>query len=68
MNDILVPAVMKAIILRKYLNSGRFKKVSIFDDSESILKEFLRVSDKYPDIEFHAWLVDPKTGRVKKKK
>lgn len=68
MNDILVPAVKKAIILRKYLNSGRFKKVSIFDDSESILKEFLRVSGKYPDIEFHAWLVNPVTGRVKKKK
>lgn len=47
----------KAIIVRKYLNSGRFTHAQMFDDSSANLAEFLRLRSEYPSIIFEAFSV-----------
>jgi hypothetical protein len=59
-----VPAVAKAIVVTKYLNSGQFQKVRLFDDSMSNLKEFLKLQHKFTDVKFEAYFAKP-DGSIK---
>lgn len=50
-------AAAKKIIIAKYLSTGKFNLVRLFDDAESNLIAFLSLQDDFPDIEFQAWMV-----------
>jgi hypothetical protein len=51
------PAEKKNVVLRKYLDSGKYDHVYFYDDSETNLKVFGRLRDEYPKIRFEAYLV-----------
>lgn len=53
----LPSAQAKKIIIRKYLESGRFDMVRLFDDAESNLRSFLSLMEDFPDITFKAYMV-----------
>ena len=61
-----IPAEKKAIWVRKYLNTGNYKAVWLYDDSRSNLSVFKDLKNEYPDVDFHAVYVGPKgeTSRV----
>lgn len=52
-----VPAEKKAVWVRRYLDTGKFDQVSLYDDSVSNLRVFKELANEYPDIEFHAYLI-----------
>jgi hypothetical protein len=55
-----VPAPQgKAIIVRKYLKSGRFNHAQMFDDYGPNLVSFLEIQREFPSINFEAFLVSP---------
>ena len=58
--------VAKAMIMHDLINNNGYKKVHLYDDSESNLKEFLLLKKKHPEVEFHAHHVqhDPETDKV----
>ncbi len=49
------PAEKKAVWVRRYLDTGKFNQVSLYDDSISNLRVFKELADEYPDIVFHAY-------------
>ena len=51
------PAIKKAIWVRKYLNTGKYNRVNLIDDSMSNLKVFKSLEDEFPKIDFDAYLV-----------
>lgn len=51
-------AAKKAIIIRKYLKEGDFKKVRLFDDAMGNLTEFLKLKREFPAIKFEAYLAN----------
>lgn len=51
-------AEAKRLIVDKYLSSGKYKKVSLFDDDKRNLDLFLSLQSKYTDISFEAYLAD----------
>ncbi|MCG7944790.1 MAG: hypothetical protein N0C84_00430 [Candidatus Thiodiazotropha taylori] len=55
----------KREIFKKYLDSGEFTRVRLFDDDINNCKALLSLKNEYPHIDFTALLVD-KNGRVKK--
>ena len=57
-NDIL-PAFKKVIIIRNYLRMGQFARVRLFDDSMTNLKEFLKMKQEFPQISFEAYFANP---------
>jgi hypothetical protein len=59
-----IPAVKKAIIVSKYLNTKQFGKVRLFDDSMSNLKEFLKLKTKFTEVKFEAYFALP-NGSIK---
>lgn len=59
-----VPAIKKAIIITKYLNTKQFSKVRLFDDSMSNLKEFLKLRTKFNHVKFEAYFALP-NGSIK---
>lgn len=59
------PAENKATYVRRFLNSGKYARVRLFDDSKSNLTKFLSVAKEYPDIEFEANFVTPE-GTIRK--
>lgn len=58
--------ILKGVIIKKYLNTGYYDKVRMWDDHKANLRVFLKLKAYYPKIKFYAYLVDPNTGRVKK--
>ena len=62
----IAPAYKKAVWVRRYLDSGRYDTVSLYDDSSQNLRVFKRLHREYPSIEFHAYHVstDGKTSTV----
>ena len=54
----------KATVLRKYLDSGKYARVRMFDDAVANLKALLSLKDDYPEISFEAWRVGSK-GTIK---
>ena len=58
------PETAKKIIVNDYLKKGNFKRVRLFDDHVGNLKSFMKLKDKFPEIDFIPYLV---TGdKVKK--
>ena len=47
----------KRYIFHKYLRSGLYKRIRLFDDSKENLNTFMSLSKKYPDVDFEAYLV-----------
>lgn len=56
-NDI--PAQKKAIWVRKYLNTGKYAHVRLYDDSMSNLQVFKELQTEYPTVDFRAIYVGP---------
>jgi hypothetical protein len=48
------PAVKKAIHVSKWLNTGNYRKIVMYDDSEKNLTVFKSLETKFPDVEFEA--------------
>lgn len=55
----------KRFVFHKYLKSGDYSRVRLFDDSKQNLNTFMSLQKKYPDITFEAWLVK-EDGSTKK--
>lgn len=53
----LPSALGKKIIIKKYLESGKFDMVRLFDDAESNLRSFLSLKKDFPNIIFKAYMV-----------
>ena len=47
----------KKRVFKKYLDTGKYARVRVFDDSIANLKALLSLENDYPDIKFDAWLV-----------
>lgn len=56
--------ITKGVILKKYLNTGRFNRVRMWDDHEKNLNILLKIGSQYEGVEIQAFLVDPKTGNT----
>jgi Protein of unknown function (DUF2608) len=54
-----IPAEKKAVIVRKYADSGKYYKIVLYDDSRTNLEVFKNLTDEYPDIDFRAYYVGP---------
>jgi hypothetical protein len=54
-----IPAFKKVIIIRNYLNTKKFSRVRLFDDSMSNLKEFLKLKHEFPMVKFEAFFANP---------
>ncbi len=48
------PAVKKAIHVSEWLSTGKYKKVTMYDDSEKNLAVFKSLEKRFPDVEFEA--------------
>lgn len=48
------PAAKKAIHVSKWLSTGNFNKITMYDDSEKNLYAFKFLEKKFPDVEFEA--------------
>ena len=53
----------KQTVFKKYLDSGKYSRVRMFDDWVGNLKALLSLKDDYPNIKFEAWLVS-RDGRI----
>ena len=49
----------KKVIFRKYLDQKIFKRIRLFDDAKSNLKDFLSLQNNYPGVSFEAFLAKP---------
>jgi len=56
--------ITKGVILRKYLNSGKFTRIRMWDDHKDNLEMLIKIGSMYPDIDIQAFLVDPETGNT----
>lgn len=54
-SDVSGTAAKKSIIIRNYLNTGKFSRVRLFDDNLENLKVFLKLQKSFPDITFEAY-------------
>jgi putative chitinase len=57
------PALKKAVYVRKFLSSGEYDRVSLYDDSTSNLKAFKALKKEFPHVRFSAYHVSP-TGNA----
>ena len=53
------PAIKKAVWVRKYLNTGKYNRVNLIDDSMANLKVFKSLESEYPQVDFDAYFVKP---------
>lgn len=51
------PAYKKAVWIKRYLDTGLYNEVSLYDDSRKNLVVFKGLRDSYPTVKFHAYLV-----------
>ena len=54
----------KEVVFKKYLDTGKYKRIRLFDDAVDNLYALLSLKDQYPDVEFEAYRVK-KDGSVK---
>lgn len=50
--------ITKGAVLLRYIKTGQFNKIRMWDDSEPNLDILLKIGEKYPDITMEAYLVD----------
>lgn len=55
----------KRFVFHKYLRSGNYKRIRLFDDDKKNLNTFMALAKQYPGIEFEAWTVN-KNGSTQK--
>lgn len=55
--DLGSPAKNKRFVFHKYLKSGQYSRVRLFDDSDKNLISFLALQKHYPGVEFEAFFV-----------
>jgi len=53
------PAYKKAVWVRKYLNTGKYNRVRLYDDSKTNLTVFKALEKEYPNVKFEAYYVGP---------
>lgn len=58
-------AAAKQIIFKKYLSTGEFGRIRLFDDHKENLDALLDLKREFPDVDMFAYLAD-KNGKVKK--
>lgn len=54
-----IPAEKKAVWVRRYLDTGKYNQVSLYDDSMSNLRVFKSLKKEYPDVDFDAYYITP---------
>lgn len=57
-----IPAEKKAIWVRRYLDTGRYNRVRLYDDSMTNLRVFNSLVNEYPEVTFQAYFVNPTGG------
>ena len=55
---------IKTIVFRKYLDTGKYRRIRLFDDSMENLLALLALRDDYPNVSFEAYRVSKK-GSIK---
>lgn len=55
----------KRFVFHKYLRSGQYSRIRLFDDSKDNLNSFKALAKSYPNVSFEAWFVN-KNGTTKK--
>ena len=55
----------KVVIFKRYLDTGRYARIRLFDDDKNNLKAFLSLQEEYPKIDFTGYQVF-KSGNIKK--
>lgn len=53
----MAPAESKAVWIRKYLDTGKFSRVRLYDDAMSNIKMFNNLQKEYPNIKFFPYFV-----------
>ena len=54
----------KEVVFKKYLDTGKYKRIRLFDDAVENLYALLSLKDQYPDVTFEAYRVK-KDGSIK---
>lgn len=54
-----IPAEKKAVWVRRYLDTGKYNRVRLYDDSRSNLTVFKSLKNEYPAVDFKAYYVGP---------
>ena len=52
----MAAAEAKRVFIKQYLDTGKFKTVSLFDDDKRNLDVFLMLKKEYPDVKFVAYM------------
>jgi hypothetical protein len=52
----MAAAEAKRVFIKQYLDTGKFKTVSLFDDDKRNLDVFLTLKKEYPDVKFIAYM------------
>ena len=55
---------IKSIVFKKYLDTGKYRRIRLFDDSMENLLALLALRDDYPNVSFEAYRVSKK-GAIK---
>jgi len=50
--------ITKGVVLLRYIKTGKFNKIRMWDDHEGNLDILLKIGQKYPDIDIEAYMVD----------
>ena len=58
------PSQNKEVWIRRYLDTGRYSRVRLYDDAVSNIRMFIKLSKEYPEIKFFPYLVTHE-GRIK---
>lgn len=53
-----IPAEKKAVFVRRYLDTGKYGRVRMYDDSMTNLKVFNKLQQEYPNVKFSAYFVN----------
>jgi hypothetical protein len=59
--------ITKMVVLRKYINSGKYNKIRIYDDSKTNLDSIVKLGGIHPNVKIEPWLVNH-DGTIKKHK
>lgn len=58
------PSQNKAVWIRRYLDTGKYGRVRLYDDAVSNIRMFIKLSKEYPNIKFFPYFVTHE-GRIK---
>jgi hypothetical protein len=59
-----IPAEKKAVWVRRYLDTGKYSTVRLYDDSRTNLTVFKALEQEYPAVKFEAYYVDPRGSAI----